>query len=246
MKTRRDDADKRAALLAIEHRYADSAMLAQELARRVAQDLADGIALHGHALLAVSGGTTPALFLAALAQQAIEWSRVTVTLTDERWVAPTQARSNEHLVRSKLLQGAAAAAEFVPLYTETSDPDAALPAIAAHLAKLVLPFDAVVLGLGTDGHCASLFPDGDRLAQALDPAGTERVLPMRSASADEARMTLTLPALAATRALYLHIEGAEKQTVLERVLAGEGALAHSPLRAIMRTASVPLNVYVRV
>ena len=227
----------------VEHRFRDSAELAAALAHTVAGDLRSGIAARGGATLVVSGGTTPKKFLARLAQHDLEWPKVTITLADERWVPPTHARSNEHLLRETLLTGRAAAATFVSLYTDTPDPESGLGKIAERIGALSLPFDAVVLGLGSDGHCASLFPDGDRFAQACDAANPARVSPMRSATAGEPRMTLTLSALAATRALYLHIEGADKQAVLAHVRAGEGAYARSPLRALLQAAHVPLNVY---
>ena len=226
-----------------EHRYADSNTLADALAQSVADDLRSGITARDQATLVVSGGTTPKKFLAKLAQQDLDWPKVTITLADERWVPPTHARSNEHLLRNTLLTARAAAATFVPLYTDAPDPESGLAETAKRIGALPLPFDAVVLGLGNDGHCASLFPDGDRFAQACDAANPARVSPMRSATAGEPRMTLTLSALVATRALYLHIEGADKQAVLAHVRAGEGAYAHSPLRALLRAARVPLNVY---
>ena len=226
-----------------EHRYADSNTLADALAQSVADDLRSGITARDRATLVVSGGTTPKKFLAKLAQQDLDWPKVTITLADERWVPPTHARSNEHLLRDTLLTARAAAATFVPLYTDAPDPESGLAETAKRIGALPLPFDAVVLGLGNDGHCASLFPDGDRFAQACDAANPARVSPMRSATASEPRMTLTLAALIATRALYLHIEGADKQAVLAHVRAGDGAYAHSPLRALLRAARVPLNVY---
>ena len=226
-----------------EHRYSDSNTLADALAQSVADDLRSGITARDRATLVVSGGTTPKKFLAKLAQQDLDWPKVTITLADERWVPPTHARSNEHLLRDTLLTARAAAATFVPLYTDAPDPESGLAETAKRIGALPLPFDAVVLGLGNDGHCASLFPDGDRFAQACDAANPARVSPMRSATAGEPRMTLTLAALIATRALYLHIEGADKQAVLAHVRAGEGAYAHSPLRALLRAARVPLNVY---
>jgi len=226
-----------------EHRYADSNTLADALAQSVADDLRSGITARDQATLVVSGGTTPEKFLAKLAQQDLDWPKVTITLADERWVPPTHARSNEHLLRNTLLTARAAAATFVPLYTDAPDPESGLAETAKRIGALPLPFDAVVLGLGNDGHCASLFPDGDRFAQACDAANPARVSPMRSATAGEPRITLTVSVLVATRALYLHIEGADKQAVLARVRAGEGAYARSPLRALLRAAHVPLNVY---
>jgi len=226
-----------------EHRYADSNTLADALAQSVADDLRSGITARDQATLVVSGGTTPKKFLAKLAQQDLDWPKVTITLADERWVPPTHARSNEHLLRDTLLTARAAAATFVPLYTDAPDPESGLAETAKRIGALPLPFDAVVLGLGNDGHCASLFPDGDRFAQACDAANPARVSPMRSATAGEPRITLTVSVLVATRALYLHIEGADKQAVLARVRAGEGAYARSPLRALLRAAHVPLNVY---
>jgi 6-phosphogluconolactonase len=226
-----------------EHDFADPTELAQALAADVAGRLRNAVAERAQAVLVVSGGTTPRKFLAALAQQEFEWGRVIVTLADERWVPPTDPRSNERLVRETLLTGRAAAATFVPLYTDASDPESSLAEIAGAIDALTLPFDAVGLGLGNDGHCASLFPDGDRFDHACDPANPARVSAMRSPTAGEPRITLTLAALAATRALYLHIEGAEKQTVLARVCAGEGAYARSPLRALLRASRVPMDVY---
>src|SRR5579863_7468907 len=100
----------------IEHNFDNAGQLAGALAAAIASDLKSAIAARGHALLAVSGGRTPALFFAQLSQQSLAWDHVTVTLVDERWVAPSDARSNEGMVRATLLQGAAAAARFVPLY----------------------------------------------------------------------------------------------------------------------------------
>jgi 6-phosphogluconolactonase len=227
----------------IEHRFANRPMLADALAAAVADDLRAAIQARGRALLAVSGGSTPQAFLRALSSRPLDWSRVTVTLCDERWVSPDNERSNARLVREALLQDAASAARFVALYVDTPDPESGAAQIAAHIAMLPLPLDVAVLGLGLDGHTASLFPDGDRIEAALAMNGSDPVMPMRAASAGEPRITLTAPVLAAARALYLHIEGPEKKQVFEQIVRDDSAPVYSPLRVLMQHSSAPLAVY---
>jgi len=192
----------------IEHVYADGASLARALAAAVACDLRDAILTRGVGLLAVSGGSTPRRFLSELGRLRLDWSRVVVTLVDERWVTPDDARSN-----------------------------------ARRIEALPLPFDAVVLGMGNDGHTASLFPGGDTLSQALDPQGRDRVVLLQAPGAPEARVTLTLPTLLATAALYLHIEGAEKRSVLARALDPQTRSDEMPIRAVIKCAGEPLRMY---
>jgi 6-phosphogluconolactonase len=222
------------------HSFADGAALAEALAAAVAGDLRAGIAARGQAAVALSGGTTPRRFMQALAQQPLAWDKVRVTLVDERWVPATHERSNARLLQENLLQGPAAAAQFVPLYRDTPQPEAAATELQADLPQR---FDAVVLGMGTDGHTASFFPGGDRLAEALDPSASARVLPMRAPGAGEPRITLTLPVLLAADRLYLHIEGAEKQAVLQRALGGDGEGQGYPVRAVLALAARPVAVF---
>ena len=223
--------------------FADPAALAQALANSVADDLRTALQERQVASLALSGGNTPKAFMRALSKQSLDWSQVVVTLVDERWVPEDNARSNAALLRENLLQGQAAAARFLPLHRDTTTPEEALDALERDLAALPSPFDAVVLGMGNDGHTASFFPGGDRLADALDPDSTLRVLPMRAPGAGEPRITLTLPTLLAARHLYLHIEGAEKQAVLAQALVGTDAGAGYPIRAVLRHARSPLATY---
>ncbi|WP_049622001.1 6-phosphogluconolactonase [Frateuria defendens] len=223
--------------------YSDGATLAAGLAERVAVALREGIAARGVAVLAVSGGRTPTRFFEQLARAELDWSKVQVTLVDERWVDEGSERSNARLVKAHLLQGPAAAARFVPLYADAPTPEDGLAAVAARVEALPRPFDAVVLGMGNDGHTASFFPGGDRLAEALDPVGRASVLPMRAEGAGEPRITLTLPPLLATRLLCLHIEGEDKRRLFAAAQAGEGAAAHYPVRAVLTQTRVPVAVY---
>ncbi len=214
------------------HIHDNDAALANVLADRVATDLGRALAARGQALLAVSGGKTPKGFLQCLSQRELDWAHLTITLVDERWVPPDNPRSNARLVRENLLTGAASASRFVPLYAPASTPEDALAKVAARIDALALPPDVVMLGMGTNGHTASFFPGGDHLAEALDPRGTRKVLPMRAPDAGEPRITLSLPVLVQARALYLQIEGEEKHRVLEQAAGG----ADYPIRAVLRAA----------
>jgi 6-phosphogluconolactonase len=207
----------------VEHVFADADAQAQGLADAIAARLREAIAARGSAWLAVPGGETPKKFLAALAQRTLDWPRVVVTLTDERLVPADDARSNERMLRDVLI--APTRARFVPLQSEVPQ-----------------SFDAVVLGMGADGHCASLFADADNIAAALraDAATTMR---MQSPSVPEARVTLTLSALVATRALFVLIRGAEKRRTLESALRGEEPFAQAPIRAVLEHAPSAPQVY---
>jgi 6-phosphogluconolactonase len=227
----------------IEHVFGSAVTLAQALAQSVADDLRRGLSVRNCAVLALSGGTTPGEFMRELSQQVLDWNRVTVTLVDERWVAPDDERSNARLLRENLLTNRAANALFVPLYCDAPDPETALPRIAARIAALPLPFDAVVLGLGEDGHTASFFPDGDQLAHALDTHGTAQVLSMRAPDAVEPRITLSMPTVLDARTVYLHIQGEKKRSVFAQVIAAQGALAASPMRVVLDHATTPIQVF---
>jgi 6-phosphogluconolactonase len=221
------------------HAFDDGQTLAKALAASIADKLAAAIQARGEALLAVSGGSTPKRLFEVLSNEALDWSRVTVTLVDERWVPDTDERSNARLVQSLLLQHKAADAEFVPLYVEAATPEAGIGEVRARVAALKQPFDVIVLGMGSDGHTASFFPGGDRLGEALDPANAALVLPMRAPAAGEPRITFTLPVLLKGRALYLHIQGNDKRELLRQAEAPGSKL---PIASVLH-ADRPLEIY---
>lgn len=225
----------------IRRTFADKDELALALADAVVLNLNAGIAARGRAALALSGGSTPARFFRALSTRTdIDWTRVTVTLVDERWVDESSDRSNARLVKANLLQGPAAAAAFVPLWQGGAEPDAhGIEKANAAIAAIPV-IDVAVLGMGNDGHTASFFPGGDTLAEALTADGP--VLAIRAPGAGEPRVTLTLRRLLAAEALYLHIEGNEKAEVLDKAL-GDGDVADMPVRAVLRQDQKPVTVF---
>jgi len=214
--------------------FADKPTLAKELAEAVADRIRSAIETRGIAAIAVSGGSTPGRFFQALGKtRDIDWSKVIVTLVDERWVDETSDRSNALLVNERMLQGPAATARFFPLYSGGDEPDATgIAKTNALLAQLPDQFAAVVLGMGSDGHTASFFPGGDTLAEALSAEGP--AIAIRAPGAGEPRITFTLPRLLRTDGLYLHIEGEEKAAVLDTAL-GEGPIEDMPIRAVLRS-----------
>lgn len=220
--------------------FPSSQTLAEALANKVAEALSAALERRGTAFLAVSGGATPRRFFAALSQRPIDWSRVTVTLVDERFVPETSPRSNEALVRASLLVNRAQEARFESLFRPAASVEQAAEAAADALACLPWPLDAAVLGMGTDGHTASFFPDATDLNALLDPAGKALVLPVHAPSAGEPRLTLSLPLLVEAGFLALHIEGQDKRTVLEAALSPGG---DRPVSAVFAHAQNPVPVY---
>ena len=226
----------------VRHDFGSSSELAEALADRVSAALRNAIAARGHATLAVSGGSTPVRFFEALSTREIDWPKVTVALVDERFVPPDHERSNEGLVRRHLLKGEAARTRLLGLWHETTSVEQAAQRALLDIARLPTPLDLVVLGMGTDGHTASFFPDADAFGLLTDPACPVPVLPVRARSAGEPRLTLTLPVLAQARGLVLHIEGAEKEKVLARALAGAPA-SELPIRAMIDHSVGPLQIF---
>ena len=223
------------------HEFDSADTLAVALADAVAANLANGVRTRGMGVLAVSGGSTPKRFFKALSQRKLDWKNVIVTLVDERWVDSSSERSNAKLVYDNLLQNEAHDATFVSLWTGGERPEAdAIKRTNAALKNLASPFDAVILGMGNDGHTASFFPGGDTLHEALTSKGP--AIALNAEGAGEPRVTLTLPVLLSTRALYLHIEGAEKAATLETAL-GDGPVEDMPIRAVLRQAHTPVLVY---
>ena len=208
--------------------------LAGELALTVSNALRGAIAERGAATLVVSGGRSPIAFFERLAQQELDWAKVTVSLADERWVPD----SNEGLVRQHLLQGPAAAARLIGLYQSAASLDEAAERADAVLAELP-PIDVLVLGMGDDGHTASLFPASPNLEAGLDLASTRRCLPLLAPSVPHQRLSMTRSLLASAAFIALSVQGPGKLATLRAALAGND-LTEMPIRAFLHD---PLDIY---
>jgi 6-phosphogluconolactonase len=226
-----------------------SLALNQQLAHDIAHRLRDAIQTRGYAVLSVSGGKSPIALFEALRVIDIDWSQVRVTLVDERCVPCTHADSNACLVRTHLLQDRAASAQLVPMVDATSEPLAA-PSVYADQAELALRAagiaDVLVLGMGADGHTASLFPEAPNLADALAPHNPRACLaielPTPPANAPYPRITQTLAYLLTARHIVLPLSGADKLQTLK--LAWPEATTALPISMVLHQTQTPVALWI--
>ena len=211
----------------------------------VVADLEQALQQRSAATLLLSGGSTPAPLYRKLSQTALDWSRVDVALVDERWVDSEDASSNERLIRETLLQDAATAARFTGMKNNHLTPFSGEAECNLAYAKLPRPFDLCLLGMGPDGHTASLFPG----ARGLDDALNKKLLcaaihAQRSEVTGDnlERMTLTPWGLLQSRRLILLISGDEKWRVY-REAHQSGASARLPVSQVIDQTAAPLDVY---
>lgn len=185
------------------------------LAGEVAAALRLAVGLRGEASLAVPGGTTPGEFLGALGAKPLDWPQVGVLLTDERWVAPDHPRSNTALV-DRTLGAHGRKYRWYPLWREGVSPREAVVLLEADAGVVPWPLDVAVLGMGDDGHVASLFP-GDATGFADKSA---RFVAVRGPG-DEPRVSLSAAVLEQAREVYVLLRGAAKLDLLQQALGGE-------------------------
>ena len=216
---------------------------AQTIAGRIEETLGAAVIANGSALFAGSGGSTPSPIYQRLSRAEIGWDRVSVTLVDERYVPETSSESNARLLKETLLQGPAAAARLIPLYHPEVTVDRAAAVAAHRLVEAGGRLDAVLLGMGEDGHICSMFPGSPTLKTLLTPGlkpAVYGVPPGRDGAAPSLeRLSINLPYLMSAGRVILALKGAAKRSVFER--EAQGAPAIQPIAALI-AAKVPLEV----
>jgi 6-phosphogluconolactonase len=222
-------------------RYADVETLSRELAAQIAASLTAAIGSRGAASLVVSGGRSPVRLFEILRTEPLDWARVCIALADERWVDPGDAASNERLVRDVLLKDRAAAARFLGLKNGAPTPDLGAVSAWETFARVPRPFDAVILGMGDDGHTASLFPGSPNLPSALNPSAVAGCVGMWSPVAPHPRLSLNLTALLDSRRVVVLITGESKWRTLT-VAGAAGPVQDMPVRAVLRQSRTPVDV----
>ncbi|MDO4432954.1 MAG: 6-phosphogluconolactonase [Alysiella sp.] len=225
------------------HNFSSAAQNAQALAQAVADDLRTVLAKQERATLAVSGGKSPIAFFQALNQMNLDWVRVNITLVDERLVPTNHDDSNTQLVRQNLLQNQAQHATFLPVVSDTADAGClknTATAVDFALQHFRQP-DVLVLGMGGDGHTASLFPQAPQFADCIRADYPQPLLHTTPITAPHERISMTLAAIERTPRVYLAIAGAEKRAVYHA--AEQGRNPDLPISYVLHSEKVNLHVF---
>ncbi|MEJ2669464.1 MAG: 6-phosphogluconolactonase [Gammaproteobacteria bacterium] len=226
-----------------EHIFDEADEMLDTLAEFVVRQLGQALIQQGSATLVATGGGTPKPLYTRLQRMDVDWSKVVVTLSDERWVAPTDPRSNQKLIQESLLVGLAGRAAFVPLLTSHKDPSEAERVLGQRLNTLSKPYNLTILGMGSDGHIASLFPDCPEIQTGL--TSVEPCIGVHPAKTDTPRLSLTLREILNSPRIVLLITGQEKWDVYQDALSDLDSQDYSalPVRALLAQQRVPIHVF---
>ncbi len=221
------------------HNFEDTSLLDSTLAQQIKEVLENAVRQRGHAYLVVSGGKTPVELFKILAQTKMPWDQITITLADERCVGADHRDRNERLVKHFLLQHEARTAKFLSLYDEHIHIAESLQKTACAVASLPT-FDVVILGMGEDGHTASLFPCSNELSQGMDN-NAEMVLLVTPQTAPHQRVSLSKKRLLDSRVIFLHLVGQKKRSVLNQALAEPNQML-MPISAFLNNQNTNVRV----
>lgn len=228
------------------HEFADAERLAEGLAAAIADGLRSAVAENGVAVFGASGGSTPFPAYRRLAAMPLPWTSLKVVIVDERWVPPGDPDHNETRIRASLLANAGDKARMLGLWSEAPTVQAAASLADARVAQLARPLDVTLLGMGLDGHIASLFANGDTYAQAIDPDCPYHVMALTpahgSASPSHARLSLTLPFLLRSRRILLAITGEEKRRLVQHAMT-DGDPAQLPVAGLFGPGRPAIDIF---
>jgi len=196
----------------------NSESLASDLCQCIGEILTEAIRKKGRASMAVSGGSTPIPLFKEFSLLNIDWAKVDLTLVDDRWVDAKNADSNELLVRTYLIKNKAAKVNFIPLKNDAKTAKDGQKNSEEMLKNITLPFDVVLLGMGSDGHTASLFPCSDELSEAMDLNNSNYLISTSPKTAPYQRLSLTAKVIFDSKNVFLHLNGSSKLHTLESAM----------------------------
>lgn len=221
-----------------EHFFDTRLEASKAAAERMAELLAKRLDNQSHASIIVSGGTSPRDCMAALAETPLDWQRVQIALSDERWVPPDHEDSNEKLVRESLLVENASSAQLLAVFADGVSPEERCEILQNPLP--VLPFACSLIGIGTDGHFASLFPDAEQLALGLDVECGRLYIPVTTAASPHVRISMTLAGISRSDEIVLLFFGDEKLDVYKQAIASSNGY---PLSRLLRQKRAPVRLF---
>lgn len=228
-------------------KFADKSALIDKLITVCQQQLSNAVAEHGDAFFAVSGGSSPQPAYEALSQSDLPWSAITVAMVDERWVDESHSASNQAFLKRTLLKDRAQVAKAIFMKTAAATPEAGLAEVAARYQAVRRGFDLTILGMGPDAHTASLFPNAQGLAPALDKASAAQVAvihatPSAVTGEHTARVTLTLAEILRSKLIVLLINGEEKWQAFSQAQHSSDPML-TPVTAILQQCDTPILVF---
>lgn len=221
------------------HTFKQKTDLQEKLCKKITSIINETLKQEEYAVMALSGGSTPKPLFERLSKVDLDWSKVILTLVDERWVENTNKDSNEKLIKDYLMQNQASKASFIPLKLEYDTPFEAISECSKQFKDIKQSFDIVILGMGEDAHTASFFPKDRNLKNALSTK--EICAPTIPSDAPHQRMTLSLDKLLKAKNIFLHIEGEKKYNVYNNALK-DGSIEDMPIRSFLRNEK-NLEVY---
>ena len=217
----------------------NSESLASDLCQNIGEILTEAIRKRGRASMAVSGGSTPIKLFKEFSLLKIDWTKIDLTLVDDRWIDPKNADSNELLVRTHLIKNKAAMVNFIPLKNDFKTAKEGQIYSEKMLRKITLPFEVVVLGMGSDGHTASLFPCSEGLSDAMDLNNPKKLISISPKTASYERISLTAKVIIESKNIFLHLNGSNKLHTLESAMEFRDS-SKMPIYAFLEKG---LNIY---
>ena len=196
----------------------NSESLASDLCQCIGEILTEAIRKRGRASMAVSGGSTPIRLFKEFSLLSLDWQKIDLTLADDRWVDAKNADSNELLVRTHLMKNKAAQVNFIPLKNDSKTAKEGQIYSEKMLRKITFPFDVVLLGMGSDGHTASLFPCSDELPEAMNLNNSNYLISTSPKTAPYERISLTARVILDSKNVFLHLNGSSKLHTLESAM----------------------------
>lgn len=217
--------------------------LLSSFCKEIINNLQKAIKEKGKASLLLSGGSTPKPLFEALSKIDIAWEKVNVGLCDERWIDSSSKNSNENLVKTNLFKNYAQKANFVSMFIKDLDINEAKDLCSQNIKNSLFPFDVLVLGMGEDGHTASIFPNNIKLDEAYDLNSECLCVNMIPSDAPYERMSLNKKAILSASNIYLHFEGEKKQEVFNQALKANAY--DMPIASILNNENKTIEVYTK-